>query len=252
MSMFDSKSFEERWNKRLRDIRLKVSAFERISPTQEKLLKLRFCDYYGFDDPNEINTPSTTDIPKISFIFDYSVSKRSLKRFDNILFELNKRGLTISHFKDVLHTDRPLESIVHEDFVNYVKYEVEESVFKIMNNEYVNRKIKFISTDLIEIIGAVTMIENAVGIISKYYEYDSDGNEICNLTYSIGDIVSLKNNRDSDYIVKNVYFDDELMFFVSKLISPIESEVILFDEEVLVKESEIISNRDFRIDQILK
>jgi hypothetical protein len=96
------------------------------------------------------------------------------------------------------------------------------------------------------------MIENAVGIISKYYEYDSDGNEICNLPYSIGDIVSLKNNRDSDYIVKNVYFDDELMFFVSKLISPIESEVILFDEEVLVKESEIISNRDFRIDQILK
>lgn len=242
MSMFDGKSFEERWNKRLRDIRLKVSAFERISPKQEKLLKLRFSDR-SFD-------PSTTDIPKISFIFDYSVSKRSLKRFDNILFELNKRGLAISYFKDVLH--RPLESIVYEDCVNYVKYEVEESYFKIMNNEYVNRKIKFISTDLIKIIGAVTMIENAVGIISKYYEYDSDGNEICNLPYSIGDIVSLKNNRDSDYIVKNVYFDDELMFFVSKLISPIESEVILFDEEVLVKESEIISNRDFRIDQILK
>lgn len=241
--MFDSKLFEKKWNDRLNSNKTKISAL--YAPT-DQTINLSFYKNPYFSG---VLKPISGD-SNMSFIFDYSVSKRSIKRFDNILSDLNKKGIIIVHFTE--SGDTNLDTIVLQDHIKNVDYISEETEFKIHNNDYIKRKVRF-ETSLVNIIGAVTIIENAVDIISKYYEYDSEGNEVCNLPYLVGDIVSLNSDRDSDYLVNSVRFNfDELEFSLSKLISPIESEVILFGDEVLVKESEIIQNRDFRINQILK
>lgn len=239
---FDNKSFEKKWNDRLASSKIKVSA---LYSHLDRTLNIRF---YKNPYLSCIGTTINGD-SQMNFIFDYSVSKRSLKRFDNILSDLNKRGILILHSTE---SSDNLDTIVIQDHIKNVDFIVEESEFKIHNNEYIKRKVIF-NSSLVKIIGSVTIIENVVDIISKYYEYDSDGNEICNLPYLVGDIVSLDRDRESDYLVNSIRFDtDDLEFSVSKLSSSIESEVILFGEEILVKESEIIQNRDFRINQILK
>jgi hypothetical protein len=191
------------------------------------------------------NRPVPLD-QKIKFEFSYAVSKNCLNRFDLLLNDLLQSGLEIRSLVNAVE----LKSSVNECNSKFIQTKI-----RILNTDYIQRKASF-TEKIIDIFFYITCIEDAVNIISEYFEYTEDGEEIVKTKFKENEIVSLKSDKSGDYFVLSSKFkkvSDELETFydLCKIETNTPSEVLIFGTTLTINESEIIPNRDFRIDSLL-
>lgn len=184
---------------------------------------------------------------KIKFEFSYAVSKNCLNRFDLLLNDLLQSGLKI---RSLGNAALELKSSVNECNSKFIQTKI-----RILNTDYIQRKASF-TEKIIDIFFYITCIEDAVNIISEYFEYTEDGEEIVKTKFKENEIVSLKSDKSGDYFVLSSKFkkvSDELETFydLCKIETNTPSEVLIFGTTLTINESEIIPNRDFRIDSLL-
>jgi hypothetical protein len=113
----------------------------------------------------------------------------------------------------------------------------------------------------------VQTIKDIIEIISNYWAFDEEGNEICNMQYSTGQIVSLDWDK-SDYMIDSILYlrrntdqfeslekrykiEDELLLYrLSKIIS-FNQQVIEFGNQELASSTQITPSRGERLDELL-
>lgn len=180
---------------------------------------------------------------KVPYTFSYSVAEKTLNRFDNILKTLMDRGVSFTSRIDGFAKDEIIKSIRFEPS-NEFKHSVH-------NTEFLQRVYNFNGINIFHLLYFGTCVQDTVDIIQKYYNYDENGNEICNIKYKIGSIVSLIDDLSSDYFVQSIIYNlDELQYALSKIESN-NTNTILFGETKTYNERSICNNRDDRINTIL-
>lgn len=222
----------EKWNERLSKINLSIyidNGYLRFARSIED----------GWYHTKRVDF--LTDVPTIEYHFKYSVSKKSLSRFDKILSVLLSNG-TLVNEKFSIKID------------HYSKF-LEEKEIKIKNVDFVQRHYK-LKLPVTEIIILVNSVEEVVKVISEFYEYDEDGTEICKLKYPISSIVSTKDDKTGNYMIMGYYFDiNEFeivpIYIISKIETELNSEVLIFGDEKHIFEENIIPNREDRINTLL-
>ncbi len=245
----------EKWN----DVLSKMGIKGVISDNTLVFFKIETTDNYLNRQINQIQSYSNggyenkqIPIPSLNYQFSFSVSKKSLKRFDILLGNFLSEGLNYNITSDNYRGKK--EQIVKQK-IEYFNIFLTESEHKLYKVEYLRRIYDFKNINLIDLIYITTCVEDAVEIIQKYFEYDEDGNEICKLKYPIGSIVSLIIDKSKDYIIQSVRFTrytiPDVYYIICEIKNDIKSEVLLFSEPIEVIESNICTNRDDRINNIL-
>lgn len=249
--MFSILEIENRWNDRLKNIGLSVSIKEQfpINYYSVNFYKISEIDWYRkaslnlslnlYDEERYLNI---NDNFIISFTYSYSLSKRCLNRFNKILNQIIENEFCFNNGVEFKY------KLKKEDILLPI---CEEKDLKISNIDYINRKMVFKQKPIFEIMSIIIAIERTLGIINNYFSYDEDGNEISNIKYSVGSIVSLNKDTENDYIIQEYDFTSET-YKLSKITFPEKNkEVFLLEDAGNFSEKEIRMNRNFRIDEIL-
>jgi len=231
----------EKWNLRLKSINLRLSY---LNGTID-IIRIDDLGYCG----GRYYTPSPlSEMPTVKYNLNYLISKKSMKRFDDLL-------------KDILYTES--EYYFFSNDPTKVKSNcrslnilpIEESV-KIQGIEYIKRSL-LLNLPIVDIITYSEAIETCIEIISNYFEYDSDGNEISKTKFKVNEIVSTKEDRSSDWMVSYIGFSIDgknpvPYYRICQIHSNIGSEVVLLGQNITVYEDFLLPNRNSRIDDILR
>jgi hypothetical protein len=255
MRRFD-KSYLDKWNERLKKLNLSLSLND-IQYTQVITIcgiDNSYSGYLGVQGYRPTPEP-IYKVPEISYIFNFSVSKKCSKRFYELLQTLLKSGTTFYYTtKDYSSSyskgQTDTKSIICQK--NLSEFTIEKTDIKIHQVDYIQNTCK-LSTNLFDIIHFVNSVESAVEIISNYFEYDEDGKEICKTKFQVNEIVSTKEDRSGNYMILDfsIQQDNTISYKVSKILNNITSEVILFDGISILKEDDILPNREDRLNILL-
>jgi len=256
MRKFD-KSYLDKWNERLRKLNLSLS----LNNTQHynDVITIwgvdnSYSEYQGFQGFKPTPPIPIYKVPEISYIFNFSVSKKCSKRFYDLLQTLLKSGSVFYYtVKDTgTYTKGQTETKSDSYRRNLSDFTIEKSDIKIHNVEYIQNTCN-LSCDLFEVIHFVNSVESAVEIISKYFEYEIDGTEICKTKFQVNEIVSTKEDKSGDYMILDfsIQSDNTISYKVSKIQNSITSEVLLFDGISILKEEDILPNREDRLNILL-
>jgi hypothetical protein len=248
MRTFDKK-YLDKWNERLKKFNLSLSLSNDTWSTTDVITFWKsensYSGYQGF--PRTAPTP-IYNVPQIDYLFNFSVSKKCAKRFYDLLQTILKSG-TIFNYKT--KSTYPLtESLICKK--NLSDFTIEKSDIKIHNVDYIQNNCK-LSCNLFDIIHFVNSVESAVEIISNYFDYDEDGKEICKTKFQVNEIVSTKEDRSGNYMILDfsIQQDNTISYKVSKIENSITSEVIIFDGISILKEEDILPNREDRLNILL-
>ena len=231
----------KRWNSRLSKINLELSLYNECISV--------FKIYHGFQGHHDRDQCETT--PSIHYQFSFSVSEKTLVRFNNILDTFLEDGMYIRLLpKNLPISNNFTITSKRSDFDKFVT----TITHKIHNVSYQQRIYNFYNIDLLKVIYFVTCIEDAVNIIQEYFEYEEDGTEICKIKFPGGSIVSTHSDKSGDYMVQNVIFGrntNDIRYDISKMETKANSEIIIFSDTYQVPESELLPNRDNRLNILL-
>jgi hypothetical protein len=245
MRNFD-KNYLDKWNERLKKFNLSLSSSDR--QYYKDVITIWGIDnnwYSGYQGYQSIRPTPLSEIPEISYIFNFSVSKKCSKRFYDILQDILKSG-TEFYFAEKSN----VKSYICKK--NLPEFKIDKSDIKIHKVEYIQNTCK-LNTNLLEIIHFVNSVESAVEIISKYFEYEEDGTEICKTKFKVNEIVSTKEDRSGNYMILDfeIRKDNTISYKLSKIQNCITSEVILFDGISFLQEEDILPNREDRLNILL-
>lgn len=243
-----NKDYLDKWNKRLEKYNLSLSLSS--SQNNNNLIGIwrlvnnsnsSYSQYQRLSGLEPIH-----NIPQIDYIFNFSVSKKCSKRFYDLLQTILKSGVMFSYYKDSKETNSKIYR------KNISEFTIEKSDIKIHEVEYIQNTCK-LSCDLFEIIYFVSSVESAVEIISKYFEYEVDGNEICKTKFKVNDIVSIKEDKSGNYMILDfaIQPDNTISYILSKIQNNLTSEVIIFDGVSILREEDILPNREDRLNILL-
>jgi len=255
MKRFEINSLDK-WNERLRKINLSLSL--ESSQHYNNVIKIwevnnSYSGYQGFQGFRQTPVP-IYKVPEISYLFNFSVSKKCSNRFYDLLQSLLKSGTTFYYTTNDAGSYTKGQTETKSFFCkrNISDFTIEKKDIKIHQVDYIQNTCK-LSTNLFDIIHFVNSVESAVEIISNYFEYDEDGKEICKTKFQVNEIVSTKEDRSGNYMVLDfsIQQDNTISYKVSKIENSITSEVILFDEISVLKEEDIIPNREDRLNILL-
>jgi hypothetical protein len=232
----------QKWNSRLSKINLELSL-------SVKGLSL-FKPYESHGFPTGYGKFLLELIPSVHYQFSFSVSEKTLSRFNNILDNFLEQTMQV----DLLDKHNYITTFqIKSKRTDFDKF-LTTNTHKIQNVTYQQRVYNFFDLDLLKLINFVSCIEDAVNVIQEYYEYEEDGTEICNIKFPVGSIVSLKSDKSADYLIQNVIFSrniKEITYDIAKMETKANSEIIIFSETQRFLESEIIPNRDNRLNILL-
>ena len=269
MRHFD-KSYFDKWNDRLKKINLFLSLEGIIGYTNSyiNVITIWRFDNNHYQNFQGFNQKTPTDsihwkngssgnpiykVPEITYFFNFSVSKKCSKRFYDLLQTILESG-SVFCYTTTDKIDKP--NMSNKEIKTYRKnlsdFTIEKSDIKIHNVEYIQNTCK-LTCDLFEVIHFVNSVESAVEIISKYFEYEQDGKEICKTKFQVNEIVSTKNDKSGNYMILDFFIqqDNTISYKVSKIQNCITSEVILFEGISILKEEDILPNREDRLNIIL-
>ena len=252
MRTFDKSSLDK-WNERLKKLNLSLS----LNGTQHytDVITIWGVDnsYSGYQGYRSTPEP-IYKVPEISYIFNFSVSKKCSKRFYELLQTLLKSGTTFYYTtKDTgSYSKGQTETKNYVCRKNLSEFTIEKTDIKIHQVDYIQNTCK-LSTNLFDIIHFVNSVESAVDIISKYFEYEEDGTEICKTKYRINEIVSTKEDKSGNYMILDfvIQSDNTISYKLSKIQNSLTSEVIIFDGISILKEEDILPNREDRLNILL-
>lgn len=252
-----NKSNLDKWNERLKKINLSLS----LNDTQyyAQVITIWGIDnsYSGYQGVQGYRSSPEPiyKVPEISYIFNFSVSKKCSKRFYELLQTLLKSGAIFYYATKDYSNSYPkgqtdTNSIICQK--NLSEFTIEKTDIRIHQVDYIQNTCK-LSANLFEIIHFVNSVESAVEIISNYFEYKDDGTEICKTKYQVNEIVSTKEDISGNYMILDfsIQQDNTISYKVSKIVNNITSEVILFDGISILKEDDILPNREDRLNILL-
>lgn len=205
-----------------------------------------------------------------NFNFKFSINERSVSNFETLLSNFLKEGITVE-FNAFGHTMTP-DWARYRDSINF-DYDV-LSKFKNIEtkSEFFLRKVKYIKyeyvfKDVSVLVSCLYMqlVLDAIKILNDFYDIDEEGKLISKVKYSIGSIVSLKNDTN-DYMIdsyryirenttefKEIKFKDELVLYKLINIESINGQAIIFGDRTLHRTTyDILPNRNDRLDQLLE
>lgn len=202
----------------------------------------------------------------VNYKLAFSISKNNIQRFENLLDRFLKDGFKVQISEGL----RQYYEILDDKILSELNKIQNREEHRYYNTDFVRFTYEFKNISVLPLVCYCQIIFDIINIIGKYWEFDSNGKEICNIKYQLGSIVSLKNDK-SDFLIesieflrknserydslvhnKNIKFDDELILYKLLKIENSNSQVLKFvDGEYIVTSSDIIPNRNSRIDEIL-
>ena len=252
MRTFDKSSLDK-WNERLGKLNLSLSLSGSQYTNDVITIWVVNNNYSGYQGVGYRPTPEPIyKVPEISYLFNFSVSKKCSKRFYELLQTLLKSGSIFYYTTEDKgsYGQTKTKSIICQK--NLSDFTIEKTDIKIHQVDYIQNTCK-LSHNLFDIIHFVNSVESAVEIISKYFEYEEDGNEICKTKYKVNEIVSTKEDKSGNYMILDfaIQPNNTISYKLSKIQNSITSEVILFDGISILNEDGIIPNREDRLNILL-
>jgi hypothetical protein len=218
--------------------------------------------------PNHLQLFNTDTARKYTnYKLVFSISKNNIQRFENLLDRFLKDGFKVQISEGLRQYYEIFDDKTLSD-LNKIQNREEHRYY---NTDFVRFTYEFKNISVLPLVCYCQIIFDIINIIGKYWEFDSNGKEICNIKYQLGSIVSLKNDK-SDFLIESIEFlrknserydslvrnknikfdDDEFILYKLLKIENSNSQVLKFvDREYIVTSSDIVPNRNSRIDEIL-
>ena len=218
--------------------------------------------------PNHLQLFNTDNARQyVNYKLVFSISKNNIQRFENLLDRFLKDGFKVQISEGLRQYYEILDDKTLSD-LNKIQNREEHRYY---NTDFVRFTYEFKNISVLPLVCYCQIIFDIINIIGKYWEFDSNGKEICNIKYQLGSIVSLKNDK-SDFLIESIEFlrknserydslvrnknikfdDDEFILYKLLKIENSNSQVLKFvDREYIVTSSDIVPNRNSRIDEIL-
>ena len=238
-----------------------------------------------FDDGRSLEKNSIIHDPKknliFAFNFKFSINERSVSNFETLLSNFLKEGISVEF--NAFDLTRPTltssswspstpdwaryrDSIIFDyDVLSKFKNIETKSEFFLRKVKYI--KYEYIFKDVSALVSCLYMqlVFDAIKILNDFYDIDENGREISKVQYSIGSIVSLKNDN-RDYMIdsykyirentiefKEIKFKDEYVLYKLINIESIDGQAIIFGDRTLHRTThDILPNRNDRLDQLLE
>jgi hypothetical protein len=237
-----SKEEIEKWNNRLEKSSFKIYFDLSTYKFQAQIFK----DIVnGFPITNAFNLlddpKNDAKLNRINYKLSFSVTK---KRQEDFLFLINKFKSEGFLNEEIVIDNIIQQTPIHHNLygVDFVKYDIQlfEPIFKT--------------------IAIVTIVEDAIDFIQQMYGVNDSGEEINLLNYTKGSIVSIKDNKSTDYMINDyVYVRNTVSSKYQALgnniknhikyelvcidIENVKSSVICYGDSVIVSEDQIIPSR---------
>lgn len=248
------------WNRRLEKSDYSVYPISNVRSGHPDIIfrqKINYSSnpgYTGYNNPMGDQLVETMD-PFIRYDFTFSIAFNRKETFHDLFAKLAKepfgtkstyRPSTVRDDKDIKVLDIPFNDGVIES--------KEESTHMVYEKEYIRFTIHF-AGKLGSIMAYVSYLEDAINFFSEIWGYNEDGTEVCLLTYPIGMIVSLPEDKSKDYLVLDYKYRKldgkyNIDFVVSEMMNS-KGTVIKYGEIYTFRESELCYSRNSRIDDIL-
>lgn len=195
------------------------------------------------------NYAITTD-PTLDFRFSFSVAKNRVDNFFHIFDRWYSNQVATKVFYQ--HGDNS-EKISDISFKS-LTINKSEMDHLVAEKEYVKFTYD-LNGRLSAIMMYVTFLEDTIEIFSKLWGYDESGNEHQLTKFSIGEVVSKKDNQSDDYLILDFkaekgYNDIRVDYEICKMYQV--GQIIQYGPAELVSEKNITWNRNSRIDDILE
>lgn len=232
------------WNLRLKKSNLKLNLSNKLSYGDENPLSIASgMDSFGYK--------ILDSIPNVDFYFSYSISESAIVRFDSILLEKLTNGIKFN-----LRINKESNSGFYRDKDILLKMKENHFDIVLSNNEhmrmdrkYIQRIFNFKSVNLLELIFYITSVEDTIKVLDKYFDYGS-GSEIIKSKYKPGEIVSHKSSVSDEFFVHSLVFEKEVGYYLMKVEENF-NDAMIFSDPFISSESEILPNRNSRIDILL-
>ena len=185
--------------------------------------------------------------PPVKYKIVFSVSNDCIEEFDEIMNMLLERKFD----NEVWKNSKKKETVVPTKSV--VKA---QAVHKIGKVDYVRYEWSMTGY-LSEVMALCYIIESSVDIFGKCWGVTEDGEKVCQMKYPIGSIVCVDNDKSTDFLVLDWYFDllspnFHHSYDVVSIVEKPGSAVVGYDRRQLLNESRISWSRNSRIDDILE
>jgi len=197
---------------------------------------------------------------KINYRFSFSIAKNHHEKFISLFYRFLDDGFTIDSSSGI--TSTKLEKI--KSFLKIATTK-EHTINQI---DYINFSFNFQNVESLKCVIFIQTIKDVIEILENYYGFDEDRNEICNVLYPVGSVVSLKSDTRSEYLVDSIEFlrenttyfsnlkkiydvQDELILYRLSKIEKISEQSIIFGQQEIASSSQIINTFDRRLGDIL-
>lgn len=185
--------------------------------------------------------------PVIQYEFSFSIIENRKDQFFILLERMFKNEFQ-THFT---YKDRSFKIEI------YRESDIEKSEIKhsMLGRNFIKYTYKF-KGKLPSIIGYISYLEDAINFFQMIWGYNEDGSEVCLTNYKIGDVVSLKDDKSSDYLVIDYQYDKrgndyEINYIISEMIANVNSSVIQYGSTQVKSDNDLTFSRNRRIDDIL-
>jgi hypothetical protein len=197
---------------------------------------------------------------KINYRFSFSIAKNHHEKFISLFYRFLDDGFTIDSPSGITYTK--LEKI--KSFLKIATTK-EHTINQI---DYINFSFNFQNVESLKCVIFIQTIKDVIEILENYYGFDEDRNEICNILYTLGSVVSLKSDPRSEYLVDSIEFlrenttyfsnlkklydvQDELILYRLSKIEKISEQSIIFGQQEIASSTQIINTFDRRLGDIL-
>jgi hypothetical protein len=220
--------------------------------------KLKLSSYYGnLTDYHTINR-------NIDYRFNFSISKNNIDRFENLIEQFLRQGWKQPIYEGSKYYFQNLE---YNDLINFRKIEYKET-HKTYGIDFIKFTYNFAKAPLLATICFIQTVKDVIKIISEFWGFDEEGNEVCTIKYPVGSIVSTKDNK-SDFLVESITFvrenterfqnlkdryifsEELLLYNLLEIVSNSNSQVLEYSDTYTTSSDFIIPNRGQRLDELL-
>ncbi len=200
---------------------------------------------------------------KINYRFSFSIAKNHHDKFISLFYRFLDEGFTTNSSSD---TDS-ITSTKIQKIKSFLKIGITKE-HTINQIDYINFSFNFQNIESLKCVIFIQTIKDVIEILENYYGFDENRNEICNVLYPVGSVVSLKSDTRSEYLVDSIEFlrenttyfsnlkkiydvQDELILYRLSKIEKISEQSIIFGQQEIASSSQIINTFDRRLGDIL-
>jgi hypothetical protein len=244
-----TKSELERWNGVLSNRNIAISVKNNGDSKPIEIISITPTDF----NRNPYTSVNYISSNEMEYKIVFSIFNKKIDYF----FELLNKFISIGFYG------------VKKEILNDILKSPEKKEHKIGKTEF-TRYSYYFSGNILEVIAAVTIIEDAIYFLQEMYGVDEENNEVDIIPYQVGVIVSTVENKGIDYMVNDLFFTRPLgsksvfgiddRHFTKRGISyelvcidlnQLKSSVVMYGESIVVTKDQIIPSRANNLNALL-